>query len=84
LATGYLKAWEQALAAAQSAAAAAERQRKGHALGGVDLADRLASERLARDARLDEVRARAAAMEAITRLRIDSHTLWMHADEGEH
>jgi outer membrane protein TolC len=84
LATGYLKAWEQALAAAQSAAAAAERQRKGHALGGVDLADRLASERLAREARLDEVRARVAAMEAITRLRIDSHTLWMHADEGEH
>ena len=32
----------------------------------------------ARDAALDEVKARTAAVEAITRLRIDSHTLWMH------
>lgn len=84
LASGYLKAWEHAQLSAQSAAAAAERQRKGHALGGVDLADRLVSERMARDAALDEVRARVAAMEAITRLRIDSHTLWMHAEAGEH
>jgi hypothetical protein len=57
------------------------RQRKGHALGGVDLADRLLAERLARDAALDEVRARAAAVEAITRLRIDSHTLWGHQED---
>lgn len=83
LATGYLKAWEQAAAAADAAGAAAARQRKGHALGGIDLADRLVAERLARDAALDEVKARTAAVEAITRLRIDSHTLWMHHDEGE-
>jgi outer membrane protein TolC len=80
LASGYLKAWEQAQAAAASATAAAERQRRGHALGGVDLADRLLAERLARDAALDEVKARTAAVEAITRLRIDSHTLWMHQE----
>jgi outer membrane protein TolC len=83
LATGYLKAWEQAALAAESAAAAASRQRQGHALGGIDLADRLLAERLARDAALEEVRARSLALEAITRLRIDSHTLWMHAEEGE-
>jgi hypothetical protein len=82
LATGYLHAWEQAAAAADAAAAAAVRQRKGHALGGVDLADRLVAERLARDAALDEVKARMAAVEAITRLRIDSHTLWIHHHEG--
>lgn len=82
LAVGYLAAWEQARAAAEASDAAAVRQRKGHALGAVDLADRLMSERLARDAALDEVKARTAALMAITRLRVDSHTLWMHA-EGE-
>ncbi len=81
LASGYLKAWEQAAAAADAAAAAAVRQRKGHTLGGIDLADRLIAERLALDAALDEVKARTAAVEAITRLRIDSHTLWMHQEQ---
>jgi hypothetical protein len=76
LATGYLAAWQQA------ANEAAIRQGKGHALGGVDLADRLLVERLARDAALDEVRARTMAVEAITRLRIDSHTLWGHPDDA--
>jgi outer membrane protein TolC len=80
LATGYLQAWEQSAAAAEAAANAAIRQRKGHVLGGIDLADRLIAERLARDAALDEVKARTAAVEAITRLRIDSHTLWMHQE----
>lgn len=84
LAAGYLKAWEQAAAAADAAGAAAQRQRTGHALGGVDLADRLVAERLARDAALDEVKARTAAVEAITRLRIDSHTLWMHKEDEAH
>ena len=82
LATGYLAAWEQARTAAEAAAGAAERQRTGHRLGGVDLAERLVAERLARDAALDEVRARTAALEAITRLRVDSHTLWMHAEDA--
>jgi cobalt-zinc-cadmium efflux system outer membrane protein len=81
LAIGYLKAWEQSKRAAEAAAGAAIRQREGHKLGGVDLADRLVAERLARDAALDEARARSAALEAITRLRIDSHTLWMHSEE---
>lgn len=81
LAVGYLQAWEQAQRAADAAMAAARRQRAGHALGGVDLADRLLAERFARDAALDEVKARTLAMAAITRLRVDSHTLWMHAEE---
>ncbi len=82
LAAGNLRAWKQSRAAADSAGAAAERQRKGHALGGIDLADRLVAERLARDAALDEVKARTAALAAITQLRIDSHTLWMHQEEN--
>jgi outer membrane protein TolC len=82
LASGYLEAWQQAATAAEAANEAAVRQRKGHALGGVDLADRLLAERLARDAALDEVRARIAAVEAIARLRIDSHTLWGHQEDA--
>jgi hypothetical protein len=82
LASGYLEAWQQAATAAEAANEAAVRQRKGHALGGVDLADRLLAERLARDAALDEASARAAAVEAITRLRIDSHTLWGHQEDA--
>jgi outer membrane protein TolC len=81
LASGYLEAWQQSKTAAKAAAAAAERERRGHALGGVDLDDRLRAERLAQEAALEEVKARTAALEAITRLRIDSHTLWMHAEE---
>ncbi len=81
LATGYLAAWEAAARAAEAAAEAAARQREGHRLGGVDLADRLVAERLARDAALDEVRARTAALVAITRLRVDSHSLWGHVEE---
>jgi len=84
LAVGYLAAWDHARQAAEASASAAERQRAGHKLGGVDLADRLLAERLARDAALDEVKARTAALEAITRLRIDSHTLWMHAEHDDH
>lgn len=80
LASGYLRAWEQARAAAKAAEDAARRQRKGHDLGGVDLADRLLAERLARDAALEEVKARTASLAAITRLRIDSHVLWMPAN----
>jgi outer membrane protein TolC len=80
LATGYLDAWQDARRAVEASNAAAERQRTGYRLGGVDLADRLLTERLARDAALEEVRARTAALETITRLRIDAHTLWLSAD----
>jgi cobalt-zinc-cadmium efflux system outer membrane protein len=82
LASGYLEAWRHAQAAADAAGAAAARQRKGHELGATDLADRLIAERLARDAARDEVLARTEALVAITRLRIDSHTLWMHQEPG--
>ena len=82
LADAWLGAWEQSRAAADATAAAARRQREGHRLGGVDLADLLATERLARDAAVEEIRSRTTALGAITRLRIDSHTLW--ANEEPH
>lgn len=76
-----LAAWRDAQAAASAARAAADRAARGQALGGLDLAERLYAERLAQEAALAEVRARADAWQAITRLRIDSHTLWMHQDD---
>jgi outer membrane protein TolC len=73
-------AWQDAHRAAQASASAAARAGKGHALGGLDLSDRLYVQRLAQEAALAEVVASAEAWRAITRLRIDSHTLWIHAD----
>ena len=73
-------AWEAAAQAADASEAAATRAARGHALGGLDLTDRLYAERIAQEAALAEVEARTDAWHAITRLRIDSHTLWMHAD----
>lgn len=84
LAEAYLQAWQEARRAAMAAEDAARRQRAGHALGGIDLADLLLAERFARDASLEETRARTAALDALTRLRIDSHTLWMGEDSMSH
>ena len=73
-------AWEDALLARTRSRAAADRAARGHALGGLDLAERLYAERVAQEAALAETLARTEAWRAITRLRIDSHTLWMHPD----
>lgn len=82
-ATAAYAAWQDAQQAALSGASAALRADRGHALGGLDLAERLYVQRLAQEAALAEVSASAEAWRAITRLRIDSHTLWMHPEEGE-
>jgi outer membrane protein TolC len=79
-ATAAFAGWQEALRAANASASAATRATRGHALGGLDIADRLYAQRLAQEAALAEVVARAEAWRAITRLQIDSHTLWMHAD----
>lgn len=73
-------AWQDSQRAAEASATAAGRAARGHALGGMDIADRLYAQRLAQEAALAEAMARADAWRAITRLQIDSHTLWMHAD----
>jgi hypothetical protein len=77
---GAFAAWQEARRAAEASASAAARALRGHALGGMDIADRLYAQRLAQEAALAEAVARAEAWRAITRLQIDSHTLWMHAD----
>ncbi len=73
-------AWAAAAKATEAVARAARRAERGHALGGSDLAERLYAERLAQEAGLAEAMARVAAWRAITRLRIDSHTLWLRED----
>jgi outer membrane protein TolC len=75
-------AWEEALLARTRSHAASTRAARGHALGGLDLSERLYAERVAQEAALAEALARAEAWRAITRLRIDSHTLWMHPEES--
>ena len=51
--------------------------RRGHDLGETDLSDLLLGERMVHDAFRGEAIARTEAMRAITKLRIDSHELWI-------
>lgn len=60
------------------------KMRRGHDLGAFDLSDLLLVERMTHDAFRSEVQARQEALLAITKLRIDSHTLWIGDDEHEH
>lgn len=59
------------------------KMRRGYELGAFDLADLLLAERMAHDAFRAEAKARAEALQAITKLRIDSHTLWIGEDQHE-
>ncbi|MCB2050415.1 MAG: TolC family protein, partial [Novosphingobium sp.] len=70
-------AWQQARASLKAQMTALAKQRRGHELGEIDLNDLLIGERLVHDAFRNETEARAEAMRAITKLRIDSHTLWL-------
>lgn len=76
-ALGTVQAWKATAAAAASSRRAADRLEAGNRLGHVDLADLLLAERQAKDAALAETRARAAALRAETKLRIDAHQLWL-------
>jgi outer membrane protein, heavy metal efflux system len=72
-----LLAWQRAHEGVASQMSALQRLRRGHELGEIDLADVLLGERLVHDAFRTEALARAEALRAITRLRIDSHELWL-------
>ncbi|MEL0252665.1 MAG: TolC family protein [Novosphingobium sp.] len=75
--------WGRFAEAARTAAQAAERVGTGHKLGAIDLADLLLARRQDHEARRMEITARADAIRAILKLQIDSHTIWMGAeDEG--
>ena len=66
---------KQEAVAAQMAALV--KLRRGHELGEIDLADLLLGERMVHDAFRMEAQARAEAARAVTKLRIDSHELWL-------
>ncbi|MFC3099044.1 TolC family protein [Alteraurantiacibacter palmitatis] len=72
-----IAAWRRARAALDAQMSALQRLRRGHELGEIDLSDLLLGERLTHEAFRTEAVARAQALRAITRIRIDSHALWL-------
>lgn len=72
-----LESWQRAREALRAQMAVLSRMRRGHELGEIDLADLLLAERMTHEAFSLEVSARAEAQRAITKLRIDSHELWL-------
>jgi outer membrane protein TolC len=69
-------AWQSAATAAASSRSALDRLRKGRRLGATDLATLLYAERQSLEADRAELAARAAAVRAILKLRIDAHLIW--------
>lgn len=69
-------AWQRSLTARESNEQATYRLRQGYRLGGVELSDLLYAERQAQEAVNGETVARADALRAISRLRINAHDLW--------
>ncbi len=72
-----IAAWKRARDSVDAQMAAMVKLRRGHELGEIDLADMLLGERMVHDAFRIEAETRAEAMRAITKLRIDSHELWL-------
>lgn len=69
--------WRGMADAADSSLAAAARTQRGQLLGAVDLSDMLYARRQAHDAQRAEIEARGEAVRAITKLQIDSHSIWV-------
>lgn len=69
--------WQRAREGVAAQMAALDKLRRGQQLGEIDLSELLLSERMVHDAFRIEAEARAEAMRAITRLRIDAHDLWL-------
>ena len=72
-----IAAWRRSRETVTAQMAALEKLRRGHQLGEIDLSELLLGERMVHDAFRIEAEARAEAMRAITKLRIDSHELWL-------
>ncbi|PXW71563.1 outer membrane protein TolC [Blastomonas natatoria] len=70
-------AWQRSREGAKAQVAAVLKMRKGYDLGAIDLADLLLAERQTQDMFRAEVQARTAALRAITRILIDSHSIWI-------
>lgn len=74
-------AWQRSREGLEAQVAAVMKMRKGYGLGAIDLADLLLAERQTHEGFRSEMSARSDALRAITRLRIDSHTLWIGDDQ---
>lgn len=72
-----ITSWQRAREAVAAQMEALGKLRRGHQRGEIDLADLLLGERIVHDAFRREAEARAEAMRAVTRLRIDAHDLWL-------
>lgn len=72
-----LSAWRSAREAVARSDAAAAKTERGQQVGVIDLAERLYADRLAYEARAAEIDARVAAAHAVTKMRIDAHSLWI-------
>ncbi|MED5545920.1 MAG: TolC family protein [Pseudomonadota bacterium] len=70
-------AWQRAREGLKAQMAALLKLRIGHKAGEIDLSDELLGERQVHDALRQEVQARAEAMRALTRLRLDAHAIWI-------
>ncbi len=71
------QAWQRSRDGAKAQVAAVLKMRKGYDLGAIDLGDLLLAERQTQDMFRAEVQARTAALRAITRILIDSHSIWI-------
>lgn len=72
-----IAAWQRARESIEAQMAALGKLRRGHQLGEIDLSDLLLGERMVHEAFRTEAASRADATRAITKLRIDSHELWL-------
>ncbi len=72
-----IAAWQRARESIEAQMAALAKLRRGHQLGEIDLGDLLLGERMVHEAFRIEATSRAEAVRAITKLRIDSHELWL-------
>ena len=70
-------AWQRSRDGAKAQVAAVLKMRKGYDLGAIDLADLLLAERQTQDMFRAEVQARTEALRAITRILVDSHSIWI-------
>ncbi|WP_417595989.1 TolC family protein [Parasphingorhabdus sp.] len=77
------QAWKRSREGMKAQVGGVMKMRRGYELGAFDLADLLLTERMAHDAFRTEVKARTEALRAITKLRIDSHSLWIGDDERD-
>ncbi|GGB65914.1 TolC family protein [Blastomonas aquatica] len=75
------QAWLRSREGAKAQVDAVLKMRRGYDLGAIDLADLLLAERQTHDMFRAEILARTQALRAISRIMIDSHSIWIGDDD---